>query len=514
VTLAAVHPTHGWHADRKRLLMALLGLLVGVEFFENGMFVFAASHVVGGVDAAPREFAQVQAAYAVGSLLMIVLQQKLSRHFGYRRYLVAALGLFIGGAAACACAHGLAALTSARLVQGFGGGALFTSSRVLVPMLFAPADRPRALKFFMMFVFGMSACAPLLAATLVDSLGWQWIFLVAIPPAALALLASWVLLPDAVGRGGEPVRWAAGPLLLGAAALTLLQLALSEARYDVFSQPLRLALVSLAGLGLLAAFLVQQWHHDAPFLRVRELRHPIYMTGLALYFLHYLLANAANYLFPIFAERSLGFPLVTTGALSTFAAAVSFAGAYAYVKLGPRLARKKPLMVAGALLMAVSAWIFASLPPGAPPGALALALVAKGLFGVLLVLPVAGLTFRDLGDERFAHGYQSKNLMRQIAGSFSTALAAIALQDRTFANATQVSATAGTPLAADWLAQVRAGFEAHGLAPAQAAAAALAELAHAVDGQATLLACEDLYRLLAALAGLTALAVLAQRRLR
>lgn len=69
----------------------------------------------------------------------------------------------------------------------------------------------------------------------------------------------------------------------------------------------------------------------------------------------------------------------------------------------------------------------ARLPPGAPASALLPALAAKGLFGLLLGLAVAGLTFRGLGDDRFAHEYQSKNLMRQIAASFSTAVAAIAL---------------------------------------------------------------------------------------
>jgi MFS family permease len=456
----------------------------------------------------------VQAAYAVGSMLMIVLQQSLSRHFGYRRYLAGALALFMAGAAASAASHGLAGLTAARLVQGFGGGALFTSGRVLVPMLFAPADRPRALKYFMLMLFSLSATAPLLAATLVDSLGWEWIFIAVLPLAALALAACWMLLPDGLGRGGEAVRWAAAPLMLGALALTLLQLALSEARYDLFAQPLRLALVALVGLGLLSAFLVHQWHHDSPFLRVRELRHPVYMMGLALYFLHYLLANTSNYLFPIFAERSLGYPLVTTGWLNTFAAAVSLAGAFAYVKFGSRLARKKGIMAAGALLLALSAWLLSTLPPDAPPVAMLLALVAKGLFGVMLVLPVAGLTFRDLGDERFAHGYQSKNLMRQIAGSFSAALAAVLLQDRQFANAVQVSSVAGTTVAADWVDGVQAALAARGMAPPQAHAAALAALSSAIDQQANLLACQDLYRMLAALACITAMIVLVQRRLK
>ena len=68
---------HFLHREKQLLLMWLLGALVGMEFLENGMFVFASSHILGGIGVAPREFAQVQAAYAVGSMLMIAMQQQL-----------------------------------------------------------------------------------------------------------------------------------------------------------------------------------------------------------------------------------------------------------------------------------------------------------------------------------------------------------------------------------------------------------------------------------------------------
>src|SRR5205823_5009372 len=129
------YPPVRW-LPRDEALMLLLGGLIGLEFLENGMFVFAASYIVGGVDAAPREFAQAQASYAVGSMLMIVVQQSLSRRFGYRRYLTGALALLFVGTAAAAAAEGLAGLTAARFVQGFGAGALFTSGRILVNLLF------------------------------------------------------------------------------------------------------------------------------------------------------------------------------------------------------------------------------------------------------------------------------------------------------------------------------------------------------------------------------------------
>jgi DHA2 family multidrug resistance protein len=505
-----------WRIDKKRLLMALLGLVVGVEFLENGMFVFASSHIIGGVDAAPREFAQVQAAYAIGSMLMIVLQQWLSRHFGYRRYLAGAIALFMAGALVSANAGDLPGLTLGRLIQGVGGGALFTSSRVLVPTLFAPADRPRALKYFMVTIFGIGALAPLLAATLVEEWGWHWIFLSVLPVAALTLAGVWTLLPDGAGRGSAPVRWAVGPLVLFALAISCVQWGLTEARYEAFAHPAQLAMVAMLGCALLVGFLLHQWRHDEPLLRLRELRHPTYLAGLGLYFIYYFLSNFSNYLFPIFAERSLGLPLATAGWLTAFSATVSLVGAYAYIRFSARMPRKKLLMAAGPLALVASAWLFARLPPGAPWGALGLGLAVKGLFGVMMVLPVAGLTFRDLDEERFAHGYQSKNLLRQIAGSFSAAIAAILLQNRQFANYADLSSrlSSANPGAAHWLDTLQAGFAAQGLAPGAAHGAALAELARLVDQQALLLACEDLYRLLGALALATTVVVLVQRRLK
>ena len=129
---------------------------------------------------------------------------------------------------------------------------------------------------------------------------------------------------------------------------------------------------------------------------------------------------------------------------------------------------------------------------------------------------MAGLTFKDLGEDRFAHAYQSKNLMRQIAGSFASAIAAITLQERQFANHADLAGRLGAAQvqASGWFDSLQASFAAHGLPAADARRAALAELARAVEQQSLLLSCEDLYRLLAALALGAAVLIVVQRRLK
>jgi len=265
-----------------------------------------------------------------------------------------------------------------------------------------------------------------------------------------------------------------------AVAVIGLQLVLTQVHVDFFAHPWRLLSGVAAALLLLGGFVWQQYHHPSPLLRVRELDSAVYLVGLVLYFLHYLLSNFSGFLFPILAEQGLGLPLPTVGALNSAAGLIALVIAVGYLRWARLLNHKKPLMLIGALSMVVTALLLAFLPDHASAWSLLPALISKGFFGVLLVIPVAGLTFRELGDSRFAHGYQGKNLMRQLASSLSTALAAVLLQERERALTHEALALGATP----------------------------------VDAHVMLMrACQDLYLVLAGLALLTVLVVWRQRRL-
>ncbi len=502
------------HRQRQTLVMMLLGLTTGVEFLENIMFVFASSHIVGGIDADPRSFALVQAAYAVGSMMMILKQQWLAQRFGYRYYLTGSLLLFMSGTVVAATSTGLPQMVVARFMQGVGGGALFTSCRILVNLMFTPADRPRASRFFMLGIFGASAMAPAFAAELVEHGVWQDVFYGVLPFAALAAIGTWLLLPDAEPRTDQEGP-ALGPLLLFGVAIVTLQASMTEARFDIFSHPLRVGVAAAVALALLGAFLWQQWHHDTPVLHLRALRQPVYMTGLAMYFVYYMISNLSSYVFPIYAEQALRFPLATTGWLNTLAALISLAGIWIYLRVARRLTHKKPVMVTGLLLMAAAMTFFSFMPPDIAPVALVPGLIAKGLFGVMVIIPIAGLTFRTLSGEDFAHGYRSKNLVRQIASSFASSLGAVLLQNRQFAVHTSlVHAIGQRPAETEsWMHTAQSLLATRGFDAGQAHAGALAQMAAIVDQQARLIACEDLYRLIAAIALVAAGFMLVQRRL-
>ncbi|MEO6986211.1 MAG: MFS transporter [Paralcaligenes sp.] len=501
-------------SQRQQCVMVLLALAVSVEFLENIMFVFSASHIMGGVDADPRGFALAQSAYAIGSMLMIVKQQWLARRFGYRAYLTTALLIFSAGTLLAATSGGLTQLVLARLIQGIGGGALFTSCRILIVVLFTPANRPRATRSFILGIFTASALAPALAAELIDRGIWQDVFYGVLPFSVIAAIGAWLLLPDA-GPRRSTERPLLIPLLWFGIAIAALQIAMTEARFDLFSHPVHLILIALTGCGLLLGFFRHQWRHSTPLLQLQALNNPVYRTGLALYFMYYLISYLSGYLFPIYAEKALDIPLTTVGWLNTAAGMVSVAGILAYLQFAKYLKSKKPLIIAGLLLMAAAAWQFSRMPPETTINWLFPSLAAKGLFGVLVIIPIAGMTFRGLSDESFAHGYQGKNLMRQVASSFASSLGAILLLNRQYSvHASLVDATGRQPaITLHWLHDLQAALMQHGIDALHANQIALNQLTAMLDRQALLIASEDLYRLITLLAIAGALIVFTQRRL-
>lgn len=434
------HVLAAWqHRQKQRLLMALVCGLVGVEFLEAGMFVFAAGPIMKAIDAAPQQFAHVQVAYAVGNIFMIATQQWMTRHFGYRRYLLLALLLFGLGDVGAALATNLPEMIGARMLQGMGGGAFFLSTRVLIPLLFSVPMRPLASRFFLLTIFAMGMVAPALAAMLVEAFGWQWIFWIQAPIVVVLAAGVQRLMPRHLGKSAQPVRWSLIPLVLLLLAVGLLQWALSEADHQWLEQPGQLALVALAGLTLLGLFSLHQWRHDEPLLHLRDLANPGFMAGMGLFAMYYFIVNFSNYLFPQYAEHGLGLSILATGWLNSFAGLVTFVAVVLYSRYSAKVANKRALMLTGCLCMAASAWWMASLPIDASAAALCIPLAVKGVFGVLMILPLSALTWRALGDTHFAKGYQAKNMLRQMMISLASAAAAVALQGERMAQHARIA---------------------------------------------------------------------------
>src|SRR5258708_38842489 len=133
----------------------------------------------------------------------------LGDRLGRRRMLIGALVLF--GVASLACAYSRSAgdLVAARAMLGLGAAVIMPLSLAVIPVLFTPQERQKAIAVVMSAVFLGYPLGPLLGGWLLDNFWWGSVFLINVPVIVLALIAVAVLMPESRSErrpGVDPFR--------------------------------------------------------------------------------------------------------------------------------------------------------------------------------------------------------------------------------------------------------------------------------------------------------------------
>src|SRR4051812_43801504 len=143
----------------------------------------------------------VSTGYLLTLAAVIPLSGWITERFGSKRTWIASIALFAFGSALCATATSAGELIVFRLLQGFGGGMLVPVGFTLVAQSAGPRRIGRALALIGVPILLAPIFGPIIGGLIVDSAPWQWIFVVNVPIAVVAIVAAArVLQPDA-GRG-------------------------------------------------------------------------------------------------------------------------------------------------------------------------------------------------------------------------------------------------------------------------------------------------------------------------
>jgi DHA2 family methylenomycin A resistance protein-like MFS transporter len=120
----------------------------------------------------------------------------LADRYGARRIFSLGLLIFSGASLLCSLSTNIAMLISARAVQGIGAAILLPASLSLIAHLFTePEERAKAVSVWVGIASLAVASGPLIGGTLVDTLGWQSVFLVNLLFGSLALLLTFLNIP-------------------------------------------------------------------------------------------------------------------------------------------------------------------------------------------------------------------------------------------------------------------------------------------------------------------------------
>src|SRR6266436_4915823 len=218
--------------------------------------------------------------YLLTSTAVAPLYGKLSDIHGRRTVMLARIGIFAVGSAACAAAPGMLSLIFGRALQGIGGGGILPVAQAIMADAIAPRERGRYQAYMAVVWVTSGVGGPILGGVLSEHFHWSLIFWINLPLALAAALMTYTRLEklprherrhrlDILGAG----------LMMAAAVLLLLAVTWGGTRFGWLSAPI-IALV--AGSGLLSLALAW-WLTRAPepFLPLSVLAEPIMYTGTA-----------------------------------------------------------------------------------------------------------------------------------------------------------------------------------------------------------------------------------------
>ena len=175
----------------------------------------------------------------------------LGDRIGRKKVLLAALVLFGGSSAACAYASSTGELIAARAVLGIGAAAIFPLSLAVIPVLFAPEERQKAIALMASATFISFPIGPIVGGYLLDHFWWGSVFLINVPVVVLALVAVAFLLPES--RSAQRPSVDVLGVILSSAGLTGLTYGFIKAGQDGWTNAAALATIA-AGAVVLAVF--------------------------------------------------------------------------------------------------------------------------------------------------------------------------------------------------------------------------------------------------------------------
>ncbi|MFG2717353.1 MFS transporter [Streptomyces sp. NPDC048416] len=249
-------------------------------------------------------------AYVVVFAALMLPAGLLGDRFGRRRMLITGLGIFLAGSVLGSLAGSVEPVIAARAVMGIGGALVMPLALAVLPSLFAPDERGKAVGIVTAASALGMPLGPIIGGFLLDHFWWGSVFLINVPMVAIGIAACAFLLPET--RDPAAPRVDVLSTALTAAGLGALIYAIIEAPGRGWGSPLVLAMLG-GGAVLIAALVVRERRSPRPMLDLTLLGHrPFLLNTLAATLVMFVLSGLLFVLPPYF-QAVLGSDAFGTG---------------------------------------------------------------------------------------------------------------------------------------------------------------------------------------------------------
>jgi EmrB/QacA subfamily drug resistance transporter len=413
--------------DRATLVIAgvaTLGLIMAV--LDTTIVNVALDTLARELDVSLATGQWISTGYLLSLASVIPVSGWITERFGSKPTWIASIALFAVGSALCALATSAGELIAFRVVQGLGGGMLVPVGFTLVAQSAGPRRVGRALGTIGLAILLGPIFGPIIGGLIVDSAPWQWLFLVNLPIAVVAIAAAVRFLPGDAGRADAgALDWLGAALLCPGMAAIVFGLSETES-HGGLGAPTAFGPI-VAGAMLVGLFVWHSLRVPRPLIDVRLFRSRGFSAAAMATFLLGGALFGMLLLLPLYYQVDRGESALGAGLLL----APQGVGAALMLPISGRLADRiggGRVAVGGCLVVALATapWVFVS--DHTPFALLGAVLFVRGMGLGSSLQPTIAAAYALIDTAQVPRATAGLNALRQAGGAIGTALLAVVLQ--------------------------------------------------------------------------------------
>jgi DHA2 family multidrug resistance protein-like MFS transporter len=353
----AVDPEDGLPVPQRYWSVAVVALAIAMAVLDTSVANVALPTIAREFRVDPADAIWIINAYQIALVVSLLPVASLGEIVGYARIYLIGLVLFTLASLACALSSTLLELTIARVLQGFGAAGIMAINAALVRFTYPSRDLGRGIGLNAFVVSFSSAAGPMVAAAVLATASWQWLFAINVPIGILTFAIALKALPRTVTTAR---RFDFVGALLNALAFGLIILGIDLATRSSLGLTVGLAILA-AGLVCAAALARRELNRPHPLLPLDLLRIPVFGLSVATSICCFCAQMLALVSLPFHFEGALGRSPVEVGLLlSPWPIAIAIVG-----PLAGRLSDRYPAAILGGgglLILAIGLALLALMP--------------------------------------------------------------------------------------------------------------------------------------------------------
>jgi DHA2 family multidrug resistance protein len=393
-----------------------------MEILDTSVANVSLPHIAGNLSATTEEATWVLTSYLVSNAIVLPVTGWLGMYFGRRRLLMMCISIFTVASVLCGMAPNLGFLIVARILQGFGGGALIPVSQAVLLESFPVEKRGQAMATFGMGVIVAPILGPTLGGWITDNYSWRWIFYINLPVGIFAVLMvqAFVEDPPYIRHAKiERVDFAGFALL--AIWLGTLQVILDKGQQEDWFESDWMRWFGVISVASFVGFLVRELRTGHPIVDLRVLKNRNFGTGVLMITTLGAVLYGTTAALPIFLQTLMGYPALTSGLTLSPRGVGAFITTFIIGRLVGRV-RNRVLISIGFVLLAGSSFWLGHINLEVGLWNIIWPSVLNGIAISFIFTPLTTAAVGYLRQEQMGNATGIYNLMRNLGGSFGIAL--------------------------------------------------------------------------------------------